>query len=127
MNAESKKEEAEGIEGFYKSGKGDAVGWAIIFIWGAIVYALGLYGFEDSYSWWNGWSVFFTGFGAIVIVQSIMHIIAKQKNKAVGGFIFGFILLVIGLGGFIDTSWAWFVFLIILALLILIGVFTHKK
>jgi len=115
------------LEEFYKSGKGDAVGWAIIFIWGAIVYALGLSGFTDSYSWWNGWSVFFTGFGVIVIIQSIMHVLAKQKNKAVGSFIFGFILVVIGLGGFIDTSWAWAVFLIMIAVLILIGVFGHKK
>ncbi len=111
----------------YKSGKGDAVGWAIIFIWAAIVYALGLSGFTDSYTWWNGWSVFFTGFGAVVIIQSIIHFYVNQKSKAIGSFIFGFILLVIGLGGFIDTSWAWIVFLIILALLILIGVFTHKK
>ena len=115
------------LEEFYKSGKGDAVGWAIIFIWAAIVYALGLSGFTDSYSWWNGWSVFFTGFGVIVIIQSIIHVLAKQRNKAIGGFIFGFILLIIGLGGFIDTSWALPIFLVIIAILILIGVFTHKK
>jgi fatty acid desaturase len=115
------------LEEFYKNGKGDAIGWAIIFIWAAIVYGLGLSGFTDSYSWWNGWSVFFTGFGVIVIIQSIMHIIANQQNKAIGGFIFGFILIVIGLGGIVDTSWAWFIFLIMIAALILIGVFTHKK
>jgi fatty acid desaturase len=115
------------LEDFYKNGKGDAIGWAIIFIWAAIVYGLGLSGFTDSYSWWNGWSVFFTGFGVIVIIQSIMHIIANQQNKAIGGFIFGFILIVIGLGGIVDTSWAWFIFLIMIAALILIGVFTHKK
>ena len=127
MSPEDKKKEAGGIEGFYKSGKGDAVGWAIIFIWGAIVYAMDLTGYSSNFSWWNGWSVFFTGFGVVVIIQSIVHVYVKQTSKAIGGFIFGFILLVVGLGGFVDTSWAWLVFLIIIAILILLGVFGHKK
>ena len=117
----------KGLEEFYRTGKGDALGWAIIFIWGAILYALDLTGFSQNYSWWNGWSLFFTGFGLIVIIQSVIHYYVKQKSKAIGGFIFGFILLVLGLGGFVDTSWAWFAFLIIIVILILLGIFGHKK
>jgi hypothetical protein len=121
------QKKASGLEEFYKSGKGDAVGWAIIFIWGAIVLAMELSEAVSDLSWWNGWSVFFTGFGVIVLVNSLIHVFAKQQSKGVGGFIFGFILLVVGLGGFVDTAWAWVVFLVILAVLILIGVFAHKK
>ncbi|UCD05658.1 MAG: hypothetical protein JSV98_11235, partial [candidate division WOR-3 bacterium] len=81
----------------------DAIGWAAFLIWGALVLLAETTKFSTNFSWWNGWGVFFAGVGIIVIVGTVIRLLLPQyKRSAAGGFIFGFILLAIGLGG-----WAW--------------------
>ena len=125
MNDEFKK--GSNLKDFYKSGKGDALGWALIFFWGAFVYLMDITGTSSDVSWWNGWSVFVTVFGLIVLTNAVMHLVVKQHGKGFSGFIFGSILILIGLGGVVDTRWAWFLFFVIVGVLILTSVFIPKK
>jgi hypothetical protein len=102
----------------------DAIGWAAFLIWGAIVLLADTTKFSANFSWWNGWSVFFAGVGIIVIVGTVVRLLLPQyKRSAAGGFIFGAILLAIGLGGW---AWIWPLALLAIAITILMSVFKRR-
>ncbi|TET45144.1 hypothetical protein E3J62_08525 [candidate division TA06 bacterium] len=102
----------------------DAVGWAAIFIWAALVILAGTTGFGAKFSWWNGWAVFFTGAGAIVLLGTAIRLVIPEYRKEVlVGVIFGCILLAIGLG---DWGWFWPLVLIAIAIAILAKAFSRR-
>jgi hypothetical protein len=102
----------------------DSIGWAAVFIWGALVMLADVTKFSVNYSWWNSWGVFFAGVGIIVLIGTIIRLLMpKYRRSIVGGFIFGFILLAIGLGGW---AWIWPLVLIAIAIAILVGVFKRR-
>lgn len=39
----------------WKTDRLDAVGWAALFIWGALVVLATNTSFQDDFSWWDGW------------------------------------------------------------------------
>lgn len=103
----------------------DAIGWAAFFIWGALVMLAEATRFSANFNWWNGWGVFFAGVGIIVIIGTVIRIFTPQyKRSPVGGFIFGFILLAIGLGGW---DWIWPLAFFAIAITILVSVFKRRR
>ena len=102
----------------------DAVGWAAIFIWGALVILAGTTGFSAKFSGWNGWAVFFIGAGAIVLLETAIRLVIPEYRKEVlVGVIFGCILLAIGLG---DWGWFWPLVLIAIGVSILVKAFSRR-
>ena len=57
---------------------------------------------------WDGWNVFFAGAGVIVLVGTVIrHRVPEFRRPGlVWGWIFGFVLLSIGLGNTIVWIWA---------------------
>lgn len=103
----------------------DAVGWAAIFIWGALVILARTTGFAANFSWWNGWAVFFTGAGVIVLLETAIRLVIPEYRKEVlVGVIFGCVLLAVGLG---DWSWFWPLALIAIAIAILAKAFSRQQ
>lgn len=128
MSKQQRKEKEEkkcrGWGEWWWSDRLDAVGWAAIFIWGALVLLAQTTNFAANFSWWKGWSVFFTGAGVIVLVEGVIRLLIPQlRRRVVGCLIFGFILLGIGLG---DLGWFWPLVLFAIGVIILVKVFARR-
>ena len=101
-------------EDWWRQDRLDAIGWAVLLIWAAIVMLANF-----------GWGAFFVGAGVIVLLGTFIRLLIPQYRRSlVGGFVLGFILLVIGLGGW---NWIWPLALIAIAIAILVSAFTRKK
>jgi hypothetical protein len=104
------EEKGEGIcgEDWWESDRMDAIGWALAFIWGALVLLAEPTGFAERHSWWDGWGVFFVGAGTIVLAGTVVRLlIPAYRRKIVTGLIFGLILLAIGVGDEAPWEWVW--------------------
>lgn len=105
----------------------DAIGWASVFIWGALVLLAHVTDFAESVSWWDGWGVFFTGVAAIVLIGTAIRWLVPRYRRAglALGLVFGLILLGIGLGGIV--IWIWAVLLGTIGITILYRVFVRGR
>lgn len=102
-----------------KGDRVDTFGWAAVFIWAGLVLLADITGFASGLVWWDGWGVFFTGAGIIVLVGTAFRTITPRYRRSVlGGLIFGTILLGIGLGDIV--SWFWPAALLAVGITILI-------
>jgi hypothetical protein len=104
MNIEN--EESSWIK-FQKSGRGDTLGWGLIFLWGAIVVLIEMTTDVKSISGWDGWAVFFIGFGVIALFGAVVGVQIKDHAKAVWNGIVGFFALSFGLGTILETDAFW--------------------
>ena len=126
FHAEVTVEQGE-FQEWWETDRLDAVGWGLAFIWGALVLLADRSGFSSNIAWWDGWGVFFTGAGVITLTIAAIRFLATGRgDKAVGGLLFGLILLGIGLGGTIAV-WFWPLVLIIIGTLIIRSAFTRGK
>lgn len=106
----------------------DTIGWAAAFIWGGLVLLAGTTNFSANYAWWDGWSVFFTGLGVIVLLGTAVRlVIPRYRQSVVWGLIFGFILLGIGLDDLIGLSSFWALALLIIGFVILMSAFSRRR
>ncbi|UCB44110.1 MAG: hypothetical protein JSV77_05635 [Dehalococcoidales bacterium] len=105
----------------------DAFGWAVFFIWGALVVAANITDFSESYNWWDGWGVFFTGVAAIVLVGTAIRWLVPKYRRAglIWGLVFGLILLGIGLGDI--AVWIWPLLLGAIGISILYRLFVRRR
>jgi hypothetical protein len=111
---------------WWKSDRGDAVGWGASFIWGGLVLIAEVSGYSQNFSWWDGWGMFFSGAGVITLaIAAIRLLVTRQRSKAIGGLIFGSFLLAIGLGEV--AAWLWPLLLISFGLFILLSAFRPGK
>ena len=95
-----------GWDDWWSSDRLDAVGWAAIFVWGAVVVLATYTDFSEDLSWWDGWGVFFVGAGAIVLIEAVARLfVPRYRSKWAWTFMWGMIALSIGLGGLF--GWAW--------------------
>lgn len=95
-----------GWDEWWSSDRLDALGWAAIFIWGAVVVLATYTDFSQDLSWWDGWGVFFLGAGAITLVEAVARLFIPQyRSKWAWTFMWGMIVLSIGLGALF--GWAW--------------------
>ena len=128
MRKEKEKEFCGGWEEWWHSDLVDALGWAAGFIWGALVILAGATNLSANFSWWDGWAVFFTGAGVIVLIEvAVRMLIPKYRMGVVGNLIFSLILLTIGLGGLVGWVWVWPMVLIAIAVLIIGGALKRCK
>jgi hypothetical protein len=105
-----------------------SVTWAVVLIWIGVVLLAGNLNVIKGFGWWNTWALCFAGAGVIVLVQAIVRLaMPGYRWGVIGGFILGFILLGIGLGGMI--GWGVFLplLLIALGLLVLWRAFARRR
>jgi len=126
---EEKEEEKKGEkEEKWRRDRGNALVWAAILIWGALVILAETTDYKENFSWWEGWGVFFAGAGAIILLGTFTRLLVpKYRRPVIGGLILGFILLGIGLGGLIATGWVWAIILIAIAVIILLSAFGRRR
>ena len=127
---EKEEEKHKGWGEKWRRDRLNAVIWASVLIWAAVVVLASATGFaEDNFGdWWEGWAVFFAGFGAFVLLGSFYRMLVPEHRRPVaGGLILGFVLLGIGLGQLLDSwTYVWVGVLIALALVILFNAFLRR-
>jgi len=128
LSNEKEKGKSSSEKEWWQSDRVDAIGWGAAFIWGALVLLAGITGFTASYSWWDGWGVFFTGAGVITLIGTAIRLqIPEYRGKWLGGLIWGSILLAIGLGTWGSVGWLWVLVLLIVGIIILREAFVRKR
>jgi len=125
--AEEKKGEKEEK---WRRDRVNAVIWASVLIWGALILLAETTGFaSDSFGdWWEAWAVFFAGTGAIVLLGTLFRALVPEHRRPIaGGLILGFILLGIGLGQLVGWDYIWVVVLVAIAVIILGRAFLPQR
>jgi hypothetical protein len=112
---------------FKEDRKQEKIGWAAIFFYGALVVLADTTGFASRYAWWDGWAVFFTGFGVIVLIGMILYLFKGKTGKAIWNLVWGLIFLAIGLGDFLNFGLVWVAILAVIGFAILKGAFPSKR
>ncbi len=125
---EKEDEKRKGWDEKWRRDRVNAVGWAAILIWGALVILAETTGYKDHLDWWEGWAVFFAGAGAILLLTSFYRVLVPEHRRSVAGnVIFGLVLLGVGLGSLISWDYIWVIILIVIALMILLRAFVPKR
>lgn len=93
----------------------------MIFLWGALVVMIEVTTNVKSTTWWDGWAVFFTGFGTIALGGALVAVQMKDYDKAGWNFFFGFVAIGFGIGGIFNTDYAWVFVLFAIATILLVG------
>jgi len=97
---------AQTWENWWRSDRLDALGWAALFLWGALVVVAEYTSFRDDFDWWEGWGVFFVGAGAIVLVEAIVRLgIPEYRSKFGWTLFWGSAFLAFGLGELASPVW----------------------
>lgn len=105
----------------------DSVGWAALFLWGALVVLATNTSFRDDFDWWDGWGVFFVGAGAIVLVEALVRLwMPSYRNKFGWTLFWGTAFLAVGLGGLASPVW-YALPLIVIAGMILMEAFARSS
>jgi hypothetical protein len=101
---------------FWRTDRFDALAWAALFLWAAVLMVVASTGVADARVWWDGWSLFFTGAGVIVITKVVARTYSPARRRyETPSVIFGTILMAIGLGGYVGAGLFWPVVLAIIA------------
>ena len=113
--------------GCMESDRLDSAGWGAIFIWGALILMAESINYSANFSWWDGWAMFFTGIGVIVLLGTYVRIrLPEYRKPVVGGIIFGLFMLAIGLDG-LGWSLAWPVLLFSIGVVILLSLLRGRE
>jgi peptidoglycan/LPS O-acetylase OafA/YrhL len=124
---EKEDEKRKGWDEKWRRDRVNALLWALILIWGAVVIILETTGAADDISWWQGWAIFFVGAGAILLLTAFYRLMVPEHRRAItGNVIIGLVLLAIGLGDLISWGYIWVIVLIAIALMILIRAFVPR-
>jgi hypothetical protein len=107
--------------------RGDAIGWAAVFIWGALILLAEITSFAESFGWWDGWGVFFVGAGTVVLLGTAIRSLVPEywRQGLEWGWICGFVMLGIGLGDI--AVWVWPALLTAIGITILYRVFVTGR
>ena len=128
---EKEEEKQKGWSEKWRRDRVNALTWSSVLIWGALVILAEATGFaSDSLgSWWEGWAVFFAGFGAIILVSTFYRMtVPEHRRPMAGGLILGFVLLGVGLGELLDSwNYIWVIILFAIALIILFHAFVRRS
>ena len=107
----------------------DAVGWAAVLIWAAIVILMETTGAAADIIWWEAWPVFFIGLGVIALVGALARLALPARRKSViSGLVLALIFLGIGFSSLYGWGWGWVLpaILIVIAISVLVRVFTRR-
>jgi len=128
---EKEEEKRKGWGEKWRRDRVNAVMWSAVLIWAALVILADTSGFTDDHfsSWWEGWAVFFAGFGAFMLLGALYRMMVPEHRRPIaGGLILGFVLLGVGLGELLDSwDYVWVVILIAIALVILFHAFIRPR
>lgn len=126
---EKEEEKRKEKEEKWRRDRVNAVVWASVLIWGALVVLAETTDFAANSlgDWWEGWAVFFAGAGAIVLLGTIFRLLVPEHRRPIaGGLILGFVLLGIGLGEVVGWDYIWVVVLIAIAAVIMLRAFMPR-
>ncbi len=113
--------------GWGKTDRFDAIGWAVLLLWAAAILVAESMGLVDRLVWWDGWAVFFSGAGLIVLGEVAARALSPaRRHSEAPGVIFGFILLGIGLDGLAGGWLFWPLVLTAIAGSILVRTFSRR-
>lgn len=93
-------------EDWWKTDRVDAVGWAALFLWGALVVVAHNTSFANDFDWWDGSGVFFVGAGAIVLIQTLFRFgMPRYRSKWGWTLFWGSAFLAVGLAELASPVW----------------------
>ena len=85
---------------FWQTDRFDDIGWAALLLWAAALVASGNMGLAERFIWWDGWSLFLTGAGVIVLGKIVARTFSPYRRRSeMFGVVFGLFLIGIGLAG----------------------------
>lgn len=117
----------EAWDNWWSTDRVDAIGWALIFLWGALVIVADNTSFRDDFDWWEAWGVFFAGFGIIVLVEAVARLFMTEYRSKWGWTLFwGTVWLAIGLGELASPIW-YALPLVAIAAVIMASTFTRTN
>lgn len=108
----------------------DAVGWAAVLIWAAVVILVETTGLAADIVWWEAWPVFFVGLGVITLVGALARLAVPERRKSlVSGLVLALVFMGIGFSMLLGWGWAWVLpaILIIIAISVLVRAFTRHQ
>lgn len=124
---EKEDEKRKGWDEKWRRDRINALLWALVLIWGAVVIILDTTGVMDDVGWWQGWAVFFVGAGAILLLTAFYRLLVPEHRRAItGNVIIGLVLLAVGLGNLISWNYIWVIVLIAIAIMILLRAFVPR-
>ncbi len=126
---EKEDEKRKGWDEKWRRDRVNAVGWASVLIWGALVLLAETSGFgQEHFSWWEGWAVFFAGAGAILLLEAFYRLLVPAHRRAVSfNVILGLVFLGLGLGELWSWNYIWVVVLFVIAIIILLRAFAPRR
>jgi len=125
---EKEDEKRKGWDEKWRRDRVNAVSWAAILIWGALVLLAETSDFKNHFSWWEGWAVFFAGAGAVLLLTALYRLIVPEHRRAVtGNVIIGLVFLGIGLGDLVSWDYIWVIVLVVIAVMILLRAFAPRR
>ena len=126
---EKQDEKRGGWDEKWRRDRVNAVSWALLLIWGAIVLFLGTSTTGPEIFREHGWSVFMVGAGAIVLLTALFRaMMPEHRRPLLGNLILGTILIGVGVGDLVawSTNIVWVIVLLIIAIGILLAAFRRR-
>jgi len=106
----------------------NAAVWAIILIWAGLVFLAETLGLLTRFERLETWALIFIGAGLIVLLEVVIRLVVPEYRRPVtGSFIFGVVLLAIGLGNLIGVELIWALVLIAIGVAILLRGFFQRR
>ena len=106
----------------------NALTWATVLIWGGLVLLAETTKLMAGVDWWRAWSVFFLGWGVIILAGAgIRSSMPERRRPVAGSLIMGFVLLGVGLGGLVGWRFAWPLVLIAVGVIIVLRAFVSRR
>ena len=101
-----KQEEKKGSwEEKWQRDRVNAISWASILIWGALVLLIDITDYAANLAWWHGWAVFLIGAGVIILLTALYRWLKPEHRRPlIGSFILGIVFLGVGLGDLVKWS-----------------------
>lgn len=106
----------------------NAAVWAVIIIWAGLVLLAENLGLLTRFERLETWALIFIGAGLIVLLEVVIRLVVPEYRRPVtGSFIFGMILLAIGLGNLVGEGVIWALVLIAIGVSILVRGFFQRR
>jgi hypothetical protein len=84
----------------------DALWWALVFMWGALVLVVDTTSLSDGLDWWDGAGVFWIGAGSLALIGVPLRLgMTSYRSKVGWTLFFGTIFLSFGLAGMAGPAW----------------------
>jgi hypothetical protein len=127
-NEKQEEKEEKTWEEKWRSDPLSAIVWAAIFVWAGLVLLVDNLGFLVRFEHLEAWALIFIGAGLIVLLEVTVRLLVPDYRRPVTGtFIFGLVLLAIGLGGAVGWGVIWPLVLIVVGLAILLRGLTGRR